>query len=291
MNKISAYDVNSKYFKDILTVALEEDLGQSWFDATSDLLFSESQETSQVKIVNKEQEPITFCGGKIIEQLFLRLDPRCQIDLHTKEGEILPSGEIALTLSGPDKALLRGERTALNFLRHLSGIATLTQKFVDKIQGYPTKILDTRKTTPGLRLLEKYAVTCGGGVNHRIGLYDALMVKDTHIDRIGGISQVLEKIPNNQPLSVIMEVRNLQELNTVLRQGLDKVDRVLLDNMGIEQLAEAVALCNGRIETEASGNLSLETIVDVAKTGVDYASVGMLTHSARSVDLSMQAIL
>lgn len=274
----------------ILELSLEEDLGQPWFDATSDLLFAEDRQCSTVKIVNKEAHPIVFCGGPLVEQLFLKLNPDCQVTYNVKDGASLVQGDTALTISGPNKALLRGERVALNFLRHLSGIATLTKKFVSAVADYPLKVLDTRKTTPGLRHLEKYAVTCGGGVNHRVGLYDALMVKDTHVDRVGGICATLEMIPDDQPLPVIFEVRDLEELKLLLQYGLTKVDRVLLDNMTSEQLCEAVTLCKGRIATEASGNLCLSRIVEVAKTGVDYASVGMLTHSAGSVDLSMQAI-
>ena len=176
--------------------------------------------------------------------------------------------------------------------RYLSAISTLTNQFVQKIKHTHTKILDTRKTTPGLRHFEKYAVYCGGGVNHRMGLYDAYMIKDTHIDLIGGIKNALEKIParNKNPLPVIVETRRIEELKEVIQFGKEKATRVLLDNMDNQTLKECVSMCKNIFETETSGNINLNTIKSIAETGVDYASVGMLTYAADQVDLSMQSL-
>ena len=178
------------------------------------------------------------------------------------------------------------ERTLLNFLRHLSAIATLTRQFVDKVSHTHLKLLDTRKTTPGFRHLEKYAVHCGGGINHRMGLYDAILIKDTHIDFLGGLENALQKIPNKYPLPVIVEIRNQQEFDIAIQYP-QKITRLLFDNMRPEQLTQYVKNTPKMLETESSGNITLNNIADVAQTGVDYASVGCITYAAGQVDLSM----
>jgi len=209
------------------------------------------------------------------------------------DGETANPSETILKLEGDAKTILMLERTALNFLRHLSAIATLTHEFVEKVKNTPLKILDTRKTTPGLRQLEKYAVSSGGGLNHRMGLYDAIMIKDTYVDLMGDMKSALAKLPKDilKKVPVIVEVRNEKELEEVLKAGKGKVSRVLLDNMTPEQLTQCTKICNKKVETEASGNVNLETIKAIAQTGVNYASIGKLTHSAGTVDLSMKATL
>ena len=282
--KFSLTDLDSQ----LVDIALVEDLGVPSCDLTAQLLFSGEDEIGRVVLYSKETVQIVAAGLPLAEIIYQRFCPDIHCQHHVKDGAIVKPGEHLMTILGPSRALATAERTVLNFVRHLSGVATLTRKFVDLVKGTPLKILDTRKTTPGLRHLEKYAVTCGGGMNHRMGLYDAVMIKDTHVDLLGGMEKALEKIPENFKSQVIVEVRNLKELEIVLRHGQHKVNRVLLDNMSIEILQESVALCGGKLETEASGSINLKTIVEIAKTGVDYASVGMLSHSAGQVDLSIR---
>jgi nicotinate-nucleotide pyrophosphorylase (carboxylating) len=181
------------------------------------------------------------------------------------------------------------ERTVLNFLQRLCAISTLTKEFVDRIADTPMRILDTRKTTPGMRHLEKYAVTCGGGVNHRLGLYDAIMIKNNHIDILGGMKKTIQKLPLQKPgdRPVIVEVRTLEELNLVLESAKEKINRILFDNVNLEDLRKGVKMCQGLFKTEASGGIHLENIRAIAQTGVDFASVGGITHSAGCIDLSM----
>lgn len=274
----------------VLNIALDEDLGSPWRDVTSELLFPLSTHTQHyhAKIVSKHKEPITLCGIEWLRLLFTQLSPRCEIQSNYTDGQQLAPGAELLTLTGDAQTLLKGERTALNYLRHLCAIATLTARYVDCVKGSDLKILDTRKTSPGLRHLEKYAVHCGGGVNHRLGLYDAIMVKDTHIDMLGGIDRVMQVLPENSPLPLIIEVRTEEELDVVLTLGPKKVNRVLLDNMPLNTMQRCAAVCRGIFATEASGNITLNTIAAVAATGVNYASVGELTYGAGQVDLSMR---
>lgn len=275
----------------LIDLAIEEDLGLEFTDATTDLLFHQDLENYAVQIINKHPTPIVLAGLPLVEEILSRFLQAYEITPHFKDGDQVPRGASLLSLRGSALMLLKAERVILNFLRHLSAIATLTAQFVEAARGTQMKILDTRKTTPGFRHLEKYAVHCGGGVNHRQGLYDAIMVKDTHIDLMGSLSRVLAELPplDAKSLPVIVEVRDLGELDTVLKEGRGRVHRVLLDNMSNEDLRTAVARCQGQLETEASGNLHLARIAEVAKTGVDFASVGMITHSAGNVDLSMRA--
>lgn len=276
----------------LINLALEEDLSFPYFDVTSELLFRGFAFDKRVAIISKQATPVVVCGIPVVRALLVRVDPTVEMQIHCQEGALLQPGATLLTLHGPGKILLMLERVILNFLRHLSAIATLTALFVTKVKGTSTQILDTRKTTPGFRHLEKYAVTCGGGVNHRQGLFDAIMIKDTHVDLLGGMSQALARLPliQENPLPVIVEVRTTAELEVVLSEGRQKVQRVLLDNMSCAVLKECVQTCQGIFSTEASGNITLETILKIAQTGVDFASVGMLTHSAGQVDLSMQGL-
>jgi len=236
--------------------------------------------------IRSKQDGI-IAGLPIAAFIFLLTDPTAEIIPHIKDGSPIKPGEIILTVSGNGRKLLTAERTALNYLCHLSGVATLTRKFVDQVEGTKAKLLDTRKTIPGLRKFDKYAVLMGGGNNHRMGLFDMVLIKDNHIDGAGGINpavkQVREKFGNKYPIEV--EVKDLQELEIALNLN---VDRIMLDNMSIIMMKEAVEITAGRIPLEASGNVSLQTIKQIAESGVDYISVGALTHSAPTFDLSMR---
>jgi len=277
----------------LLTLALNEDLGIPWHDATTELLFPHQHDISHAKIVSKHPETIVICGIDWTRTLFTKLSPNCQIHSDFQDGQLLSPGDTLLNIQGDANTLLKGERTALNFLRHLCAVATLTAKYVKCVAHTKLKILDTRKTTPGFRHLEKYAVHCGGGVNHRMGLYDAIMIKDTHIDLLGGIEKALERLPEltTDSLPVIVEIRSIKELDIALSYGAKKINRVLLDNMTPALLKQCVEACHGIFETEASGNLRLNTILKVAETGVNYASIGELTYNAGHVDLSMYSEL
>ena len=224
--------------------------------------------------------------------VFLRLDSRVNCDVHLHDGAHVRPDDVVLTLSGPARAILTGERVALNFLQRLSGVATLTRRFADAVEGTDARILDTRKTTPGWRSLEKAAVRAGGGVNHRMGLHDAVMIKDNHVEIAGGITSAVLAVreQNTRKLPVIVEVRTLDELDEALRAG---VDRLLLDNMDLPMLREAVTRAHrqrSRPVLEASGNMTLERVRGVADTGVDFISVGAVTHSAPALDLSLRTV-
>lgn len=274
--------------RELIQLALREDMSVPFQDVTCDALIPD-EVPYQLTLISKQKKPIMFCGMPVINAVFEALNEDVKVSAFKSDGEIVESGEKILTLEGDAKALLMAERTILNFVRHLSAVATLTSEFVYAVSGTGLKILDTRKTTPGMRHLEKFAVRCGGGVNHRMGLYDAMMIKDNHTDLLGGIEKALTALPSrdHNAYPVIVEVRNHAELEAVLTLGRDKVTRVLLDNMTPEALKTSVEMCSGVFETEASGNITLKTIRDVAETGVDYASVGCITHSAGQVDLSM----
>ncbi|HCU05226.1 MAG TPA: carboxylating nicotinate-nucleotide diphosphorylase [Coxiellaceae bacterium] len=282
----------------LLALALEEDLTphlnepSHYVDVTSNALFQHDNPQQSVAIISKANSDIVICGLPVIEAILNKLTPTFTLNTVYHDGDVLSPGQTLLTLHSDAKTLVMVERTLLNFLRHLSAIATLTKQFVRTVKYTRLNILDTRKTTPGFRHLEKYAVHCGGGMNHRMGLYDAFMIKDTHIDLLGGIQSVLEKIPlrHHNPLPVIVEVRTLEELKVVLEQGQQKVTRVLFDNMPLPLLKQCVDLAKPFFETEASGNINLMSIKAVAETGVNFASIGMLTYAAGQVDLSMIGI-
>lgn len=292
--KLPPWELNSIDHQ-LIDLALTEDLGRPFKDITTHTLFAGLEGLSQARVFSKETRPIMLSGLPLLKPLFAKFDANadCQIQTHYQDGESIPAGTELFSILAPAQALLSCERILLNFLQHLCAIATLTHQFVTRVSHTKAKILDTRKTLPGFRHLEKYAVHCGGGVNHRMGLYDAVMVKDTHVDVLGGMSQALDQLPKNitQDYPVIIEVRTLSELTIVLEKGLSKISRVLLDNMSIELMQECVRLCQGTIPTEASGNVSLETVSAIAETGVDFISVGKLTHSAGNIDLSMRCDL
>lgn len=274
----------------LIGLALDEDLGVELRDITTDVLFADNVQKSQAYICSKDTRLVTVAGIDIVKQVFRSLDSTCEFSDSVADGDVVATGNRLIAIKGDIKALLKAERTALNFLRHFSGIATLTAEFVAKVAHTQLKILDTRKTTPGLRVLEKHAVACGGGVNHRMGLYDAIMIKDTHIDMAGGLENILAKMPllAEQDVPIIFEIQSQADLGRLLQSQPPRLDRVLLDNMSLDELRACVNMCRSVVDTEASGNINLDTVVAIAETGVDFASVGMLTHSAIDADLSMK---
>lgn len=287
----------------LIDIALAEDLGLPMRDLTTDLLL-QTEGDATARVISKQAEPVVICGLPIVQAILATLCASLNASSGTKrlhaelmptchDGDVVNTKQEILQMRGSPTVLLMAERTLLNFMQRLSAIATTTAKYVAKIKHTNAKILDTRKTLPGFRHLEKYAVTCGGGVNHRMGLYDAIMIKDTHIDVLGGMQQALAKLPEDilKRVPVIVEVRNKQELEVVLTHALHKTTRVLLDNMSVELMRECVLLCKDKIPTECSGNVTLDTIQAIAETGVDFISVGRITHSAGNVDLSMKCDL
>ncbi|MBA3873095.1 MAG: carboxylating nicotinate-nucleotide diphosphorylase [Anaerolineae bacterium] len=270
----------------LIELALREDLGEAG-DLTSKSTLSDDVRVCG-RIVAKADGVIA--GLPLVEMVYGQVDPTVSIHLSAQDGQHITSGTLIAEVEGKGQSILTGERVALNFLQRLSGIATLTAQFVGAVSGTKTVILDTRKTTPGWRLLEKYAVKQGGGDNHRIGLYDMVLIKDNHIDGAGSITAAVNAVrdyPQAAQVPIEVEVRNLDELREVLPL---KVDRVLLDNMTDDQMREAVIITNGSTKLEASGNMNLQRVAKVAATGVDYISVGALTHSAPALDLSMKIV-
>jgi nicotinate-nucleotide pyrophosphorylase (carboxylating) len=235
------------------------------------------------------QEPGVVCGVAVARSVFQTLDSRVRVDAVLDEGARVTNSATLAEIEGPARAILTGERTALNLLGRLCGIATLTRRYVDLVEGTGVTILDTRKTTPGLRALEKYAVRCGGGSNHRASLDDAILVKENHLRLAGGIGPALAALKvavnGSHPLSIEVEAETLEEVAEALEAG---VERILLDNMSPDEISEAVELTAGRAKLEASGGISLETVRTYAETGVDFISIGALTHSARSLDVSLE---
>jgi nicotinate-nucleotide pyrophosphorylase (carboxylating) len=230
-----------------------------------------------------------LAGLPVAEQVFREQDPGLVLIRRAEDGAVLNPGDTVLEIKGEAASILIGERCALNFLQHLSGIATETRRYVEAVAGTGTQILDTRKTLPGLRALQKYAVRCGGGTNHRMGLYDQFLIKDNHLALMGGGSRLAEAIRAARRLDpkakLEVEVDRIEQIGEILAQG---VDLILLDNMTLEQTREAVALIAGRAQTEASGNMTLARVKEVAAAGVDFISVGALTHSVRALDFSLE---
>lgn len=264
----------------IIENALQEDLGSG--DVTSNALFG-PEERALAYLMSKAEG--VLAGLPVAERVFRKLDPGFTWDPKCREGQRIGNGSVIAVFEGTCRALLSGERLALNILQRLSGIATLTAQFVEAVAGLPVKILDTRKTLPGLRVLEKYAVALGGGTNHRFGLYDGIMIKDNHIRLAGGIRPAVEKIRRaNLSLPVEVETTTLEEVQTALAAG---ADIIMLDNMDNATMRRAVQLIAGRAITEASGGVNLQTVRGIAQTGVDTISVGALTHSAPALDIGM----
>lgn len=273
-------DLNS--IKQQVKYFLKEDIG--WGDITSEIIFT-SQQISSAVLVAKDSF-ITAGVEKIAPQVFLTSDSEIQYAA-VKDGIKVNSGDVILTITGQTKALLAAERVALNLAQRLSGIATLTAEFVKKVSPLPVKILDTRKTAPGLRIFEKYAVRMGGGYNHRYNLADGILVKDNHIAACGSITEAVKLIRSKAPhtLKIEVEATTIAEVHEALVCG---VDIIMLDNMNQQMMQTAVKLVKGRVLLEASGGIDLENVREVAETGVDLISIGALTHSAPAVDISMR---
>jgi nicotinate-nucleotide pyrophosphorylase (carboxylating) len=259
--------------------ALAEDIGAG--DATTDSIVP-PEARMRGQIIAKQEGIIA--GLEVAGASYLALDPQVTFDPRVEDGARVTRGQVLSLVSGRARSLLTAERTALNFLGRMSGIATLTRQFVDAVAGTHAIILDTRKTVPGLRAVDKLAVKLGGGANHRIGLYDMILIKDNHIDFAGGIRQAVEKArAAHTALEIEVEARTLEDVKLALELG---VERILLDNMTLEMMTEAVRLTNGRARLEASGNVTLDTVRAIAQTGVDFISSGALTHSAKVFDVS-----
>ncbi|HUY72482.1 MAG TPA: carboxylating nicotinate-nucleotide diphosphorylase [Gaiellaceae bacterium] len=264
----------------LITAALAEDIGGG--DLTTDGIVPASARCRAVLVL---EESGVVCGVPAAASVFTALDPGVAVEVLADEGARVALSTVVARLDGPARAVLTGERTALNLLGRLCGIATLTARYVDLVEGTGTTILDTRKTTPGLRVVEKYAVSCGGGTNHRMGLHDGILIKENHLRIAGGIRGALAALGAREGFTVEVETETLDEVAEALEAG---VDRILLDNMTLEQVAEAVELAGGRVPLEVSGGISLATVRSYAETGVEFISVGALTHSARSLDVSLE---
>lgn len=272
----------------LIELALAEDLGDG--DHTT-LATIPADTAGAARLLVKQ--PGVLAGVELAQAVMRRVDPALNVKVFIQDGAQVVPGDVAFTVMGASRSILIAERTVLNFMQRMSGIATLTRRFVQAMEGTRCRVLDTRKTTPGLRHVEKWAVRIGGGVNHRMGLYDMVMIKDNHADMAGGISRAIAAVKAYQhqlgrELPIEVEVRSMKELEEVLITG--GVDRIMLDNFGLDDLRLAVKRIRRRVATEASGGITLENAHDYAATGVDYISVGALTHSAGSLDLSLKAM-
>ena len=276
------------FINELIDIAIKEDIGDG--DHTSLSCIPKDAKGKAHLLV---KEPGTLAGIELAKTIFNKIDSSLIFNQLMNDGDKIKIGDIAFTIEGSNQSILQAERLVLNFMQRMSGIATTTNYYVSLLDGLNTKVLDTRKTTPGLREIEKWAVKIGGGVNHRMGLYDMVMIKDNHVDFAGGIAAAINSTKeyltkNNKDLKIEIEARDLNELNEILAVG--GVDRIMLDNFNYEDLRTAVKLIDGKYETEASGGITNETIRNYAECGVDYISVGALTHQIKSLDLSLKAI-
>ena len=272
--------ITAEYIAKVVTQALAEDIASG--DITAELIGADVQASG--RIVTREDG--ILCGTAFALEAFQQIDPSCDVEWAAQDGDTIAAGSLVCTLSGPARALLTGERTALNFLQLLSGTASTAGQYAARVAHTGVKLLDTRKTVPGLRLAQKYAVTCGGCYNHRIGLFDAFLIKENHISAAGSIAEAVaaaRDVAPDKPVEV--EVENEAELEQALTAG---ADRIMLDNFTLEALRDAVSQTAGTAELEASGNVTDETLVAIAETGVDFISIGALTKHVRALDLSMR---
>jgi len=269
--------------------ALAEDIGDGDHSTLSSI-----DASATGKAILKIKEDGVLAGVSVAEKIFHYMQPDAVFTAFKKDGDTMKYGEIAFELTAKVHTILQCERLVLNSMQRMSGIATLTKQYTDKLAGYKTKLLDTRKTTPNFRLLEKEAVRIGGGVNHRFGLYDMIMLKDNHIDYCGGIEKAIEKayqyVQTKKPgLRIEVETRNIEDVKRVMAVG--KVDVIMLDNIKPEQITEALKIINGQYQTEASGGINISNLEEYAATGVDFISSGAIIHQARSLDLSLKAVI
>ena len=272
--------INPAYVEAMVKQALAEDVGAG--DVTANLIPAGTQ--ASARVISRDAG--VMCGAAFVDEVFVQLDPTLVVDWHTKDGESINETDLLFTVSGDARAILTGERTALNFLQLLSGTATRAHQFAQHVKGTGVRLLDTRKTIPGLRLAQKYAVHCGGCHNHRIGLYDAYLIKENHIEASGGIAHAVSAARKATPdIPVEVEVETLDELRHALDAG---ADRIMLDNFDLDSLRKAVTITDGNAELEASGNVSEATLKAIASTGVDFISIGALTKSVTPLDLSMR---
>lgn len=269
--------------------ALEEDIGDG--DHTS-LACIDHRTIGKAELLIKDDGVIA--GIEVIKRVYDLCETEFTLNILLNDGEIVKNGDIACFIEGNKIEILQTERLVLNILQRMSGIASTTRKYVNQLSGLKTKVLDTRKTTPNIRFLEKEAVRIGGGVNHRMGLYDMILIKDNHIDYAGGIKEAIYKTKEyldsiKKDIKIEIEARNFKEINEILNTG--GIDRILIDNFTIEDTKKAVGIINGRFETESSGSINLDTVRDYAECGVDYISVGALTHHITSLDMSLKAVV
>ena len=269
--------------KDSLKRFLEEDL--AWGDVTSDKIL-EGKDSIRVKAVIYAKEEGVMAGIDVPRYVFEILSPDIEYICHKKDGEDIKKGDVLAEVFGPASALLKGERVSLNLIQRMCGIATKTRRFVKMVEGFNVKITDTRKTMPGLRIFDKYAVEVGGGIKHRFGLADSVLIKDNHIKIAGGIKEAVERVKNklSHTLKIEIEVENLEDLKEALEAG---VDIILLDNMSPDMVRRAVEIVDKRVILEVSGGIREDNIIDYAKTGVDVISIGSLTHSVKALDISL----
>jgi nicotinate-nucleotide pyrophosphorylase (carboxylating) len=262
--------------------ALNEDVGNG--DITAELI--PASDRAQARVISRQEAVV--CGRAWVDEVFRQVDPEVQVEWLVEDGDKVERDQVLFRLQGSARSLLTGERAALNFLQTLSGTATISHEYAQRVAGTPVRLLDTRKTIPGLRLAQKYAVSCGGCFNHRIGLYDAFLIKENHIMACGGIERAIEAARNNHPgKPVEIEVETEEQLERALVAG---ADIVMLDNFSPERMIAAVKQTAGRAKLEASGNITDETLLDYANTGVDYISIGALTKHCQAVDLSMRIV-
>lgn len=272
---------------DLLTLAFAEDVGDGDHTTLSTI---PADEKGKQRLIVKEEG--ILAGVEIARKVFEKFDPSLEMTVYIEDGAHVIPGDIAFEVEGSVRSLLQTERVMLNIMQRMSGIATQTAKYQARLEGLKTKVLDTRKTTPGMRMLEKEAVRIGGGCNHRIGLFDMILIKDNHVDFAGGITQAVDAAKKylaekGKDLKIEVEVRNTDEINEALAAG---VDRIMLDNFTPERTRDAVKLINGRVEIESSGGITLDTLRDYGECGVDFISVGALTHSVKGLDMSFKAV-
>ena len=279
---------NDKFLDEFIKNSLDEDVGEG---DHSSLACIPADAKGIAELIIKEKG--IFAGMEIARRIFHKVDELIVFDTNISDGDSVNPGDIAFIVEGNAQSILKAERFVLNILQRMSGIATQTSIYVNKIKGSKTKILDTRKTTPGMRMLEKAAVKIGGGHNHRMGLFDMIMLKDNHIDFAGGIEKAIDATneylaKKNKKLKIEIEARSLADVEKIIKHG--KIDIILLDNFSVEDTKKAVELIDGRFEIESSGGITLDTLKQYAECGVDYISVGELTHNFRSLDMSLKAI-